>query len=707
MSVEIQIKENKIYSPIRQKWLIKTPEEEVRQKFLLYLVNELGYSIDQIAEEESVVGRGSAGARADFLIWKNKEDKKKNQRAFIVVECKADYVNINYKDYEQGDRYARQENAELFITHNSKETKIFKVNLEQRPKTYFEIEKIPTCQELNNEKELKKIYNNLKEFREDEFANILKNCHDIIRDTEKLDPAAAFDEIAKILFMKVYAERILLKGKKENIFTKHFIEEAEKYTTNYLSKTFEDTKSEFAKNEIFTIDEKIELKNETIKLIIQKLQIYNLSKTSSDVKGLAFERFLGKTFRGEIGQFFTPRPVVEFMVDFICPEFNKTICDPASGSGGFLIKYFEKVREQIENEYKNKYEQFCKHLDKGDDYDKKLNDKQNELKKTYLDRLDFLSTRIIYGTDANERMARTSKMNMIMHGDGHGGIHHNDGLYNIDGIFEERFDCILTNPPFGAKVRQYDKVKFKNITSKESEEYYIETYGDLYTQSIKKWQNRENEPINKYYDIKKGDTPKTEILFLERCLNLVKKGGTIGIVLPEGILNNPSLREVRKFCEHRAKILAVISIPQNVFTSAKATVKTSLLFMKKFDDSDLKDFETAKANAQKEAVENEEIKRLASRIDGDKKQLLTRTGNELKAAKKKLKAFEQEYQKQFDKIVEKAFRINFNYPIFMAEAENAGITTTGEIDTQNNELPNILTEYKKFRANEKSYQFEK
>ncbi|MGP1484752.1 MAG: N-6 DNA methylase [Campylobacter sp.] len=101
---------------------------------------------------------------------------------------------------------------------------------------------------------------------------------------------------------------------------------------------FENTKKQFAKDQIFKENEKIELKETTIKRIVKELEIYNLSLTSADIKGIAFEKFLGTAFRGELGQFFTPRSVVNFMVDVVNPCENEVCCDPSSGSGGFLIR---------------------------------------------------------------------------------------------------------------------------------------------------------------------------------------------------------------------------------------------------------------------------------------------------------------------------------------------------------------------------------
>ena len=186
---------------------------------------------------------------------------------------------------------------------------------------------------------------------------------------------------------------------------------------------------------------------------------YNLSDTSEDVKGIAFERFLGRTFRGEIGQFFTPRTIVEFMIRMVEPKEGDIICDPASGSGGFLIRFFEIVREQILADADRQYQEFKVEIDGQE----KLSPSQegrtapgevrrhpdntlDHLDQTRISRLWKLANRCIYGTDANDRMARTSKMNMIMHGDGHGGVHHHDGFLNVNGIFEGRFDIILTNP---------------------------------------------------------------------------------------------------------------------------------------------------------------------------------------------------------------------------------------------------------------------
>src|SRR5215207_9319768 len=101
----LQIKGNKVFSVVRKSWLILTPEEQVRQDYLRTLMNEYGYSIDQIAEEVDVTGRGSGQARADFVIWRSAEDRKEQKNPLIVVECKSDNITIKPDDYHQGDNY--------------------------------------------------------------------------------------------------------------------------------------------------------------------------------------------------------------------------------------------------------------------------------------------------------------------------------------------------------------------------------------------------------------------------------------------------------------------------------------------------------------------------------------------------------------------------------------------------------------------------
>ncbi len=139
----IQIRDNQIFSPIRKAWVQLTPEERIRQELLLVLTEEYGYSLDQIDEETSVTGRGSAQARADFLIWRTPAAKATQEHAFIVVECKADNVSISLKDYAQGANYAQYEHAKFFVTHNHRETKYWKVDDTRRMPNYDEISNIP------------------------------------------------------------------------------------------------------------------------------------------------------------------------------------------------------------------------------------------------------------------------------------------------------------------------------------------------------------------------------------------------------------------------------------------------------------------------------------------------------------------------------------------------------------------------------------
>lgn len=246
-----------------------------------------------------------------------------------------------------------------------------------------------------------------------------------------------------------------------------------KESPDYYQFLFNKTKEDFAKDHLFDENETIKIRENSFEQIVKELQVYNLSTTSDDVKGIAFEQFLGRTFRGELGQFFTPRTIVDFMVSVLDPQEGEYICDPCCGSGGFLIRAFEYVREHIENEVEVRKEDVKKSLF-TDDYSKLPKKEQEKNDQKVIDafskmnyeldinnpmgRLRSLSFDCIYGTDANPRMARTAKMNMIMHGDGHGGVHHHDGLLNVNGIWEGRFDVILTNPPFGARIDKELKI---------------------------------------------------------------------------------------------------------------------------------------------------------------------------------------------------------------------------------------------------------
>jgi type I restriction enzyme M protein len=724
---QIQIQGNKIFSILRQKLVALTPEERVRQEYLRVLMEEYGYKAEQIEEEVSVTGRGSGDARADFLIWRTPDAKQRQEHALIVIECKADNVTVSLKDYAQGANYAQYEHAQFFVTHNHRETKYWKVDDTRRMPNYDEIANIPHADATD--KDIKDLLDRLKVFKEDEFAKLLHDCHNVIRNRQKLDPAAAFDEIAKILFVKVDIERRLRQGRaRKNLFTAEFLDEQRQLHDDPMNVLFKQTKDDYRTDKIFDPDETINLKFNTAREIVKLLERYNLSDTSEDIKGIAFERFLGKTFRGEIGQFFTPRTIVEFMIRMVDPKEGDVICDPASGSGGFLIRFFEIVRQQILADADHQYQAYKAETDtdKKSTPDKKatlLREKFDSIQST-LDhnnpgsRLWKLANRCIYGTDANDRMARTSKMNMIMHGDGHGGVHHHDGFLNVNGIFEGRFDIVLTNPPFGANVEPSDVVHESDVTvSREAEKRYIDDYGDLYKGAMVRVRAAVNKPIASLFELPKGEKSKikTEILFIERCLSLLKPGGRLGIVLPEGIFNNPSLAYVREFCENRAFIRAVVSLPQETFFSSGASVKASLLFLQKFTAKEEVNFDSKheKANTEVKAKYADaiatETARLETAITAAKE---ARDAEKRKTLQRELADYEKKMAETVAKETRALLKERFPYPIFFYEAEKVGITATGEQD-QNELVPNdnippgttktCLELYQEFRHNPKPF----
>lgn len=713
--MEIKKESNQIYSPIRDKWLVLKPEEEVRQRYVCRLVDSYGYGIKQMGEEVKVTNsqRGQGAARADIVVWRNEEDKRKGKNALIVVECKAENVTIRQADYFQGYNYAAWAGAKFFVTTNLKETRIFKVVEDAMPKKLEEIADIPSADMVNDDKKIKAMLLQTKAFTRDEFSRLLFKCHNIIRNNDKLSPEAAFDEISKILFIKIRYERT---NSGTQIFSKEeFLKQKKMYdavkskeSPDYYQFLFNKTKEDFAKDHLFDENETIKIRENSFEQIVKELQVYNLSTTSDDVKGIAFEQFLGRTFRGELGQFFTPRTIVDFMVSVLDPQEGEYVCDPCCGSGGFLIRAFEYVREHIENEVEVRKEDVKKSLF-TDDYSKLPKKEQEKIDQKVIDafskmnyeldinnpmgRLRSLSFDCIYGTDANPRMARTAKMNMIMHGDGHGGVHHHDGLLNVNGIWEGRFDVILTNPPFGARIDKELKItETDRFTDIEKIKAYEKRYGkENYDNALKQVNDHIDQPILDLFQIGKF-SGLTEVLFIERCLNLLKPGGRMGIVLPEGVLNNTNLQKVRDFVESKAKILLIVSIPQDVFMAAGATVKPSLLFFKKFTEDEAEEYNRIyiQVSHEVEAKYDEEMTDIDVKLAKRGKEALT------KDEKKSLRSRKKELTVLIENEIKALVKERFDYVIPIAEVQKAGISTTGaKIENELEPLEKEFTEYRK------------
>lgn len=691
------------------------PEEEVRQRYVCRLVDSYGYGIKQMGEEVKVTNsqRGQGAARADIVIWRNEEDKRKGKNALIVVECKAENVTIRQADYFQGYNYAAWAGAKFFVTTNLKETRIFKVVEDAMPKKLEEIADIPSADMVDDDKKIKAMLLQTKAFTRDEFSRLLFKCHNIIRNNDKLSPEAAFDEISKILFIKIRYERT---NSGTQIFSKEeFLKQKKMYdavkskeSPDYYQFLFNKTKEDFAKDHLFDENETIKIRENSFEQIVKELQVYNLSTTSDDVKGIAFEQFLGRTFRGELGQFFTPRTIVDFMVSVLDPQEGEYVCDPCCGSGGFLIRAFEYVREHIENEVEVRKEDVKKSLF-TDDYSKLPKKEQEKIDQKVIDafskmnyeldinnpmgRLRSLSFDCIYGTDANPRMARTAKMNMIMHGDGHGGVHHHDGLLNVNGIWEGRFDVILTNPPFGARIDKELKItEADRFTDIEKIKAYEKRYGkENYDNALKQVNDHIDQPILDLFQIGKF-SGLTEVLFIERCLNLLKPGGRMGIVLPEGVLNNTNLQKVRDFVESKAKILLIVSIPQDVFMAAGATVKPSLLFFKKFTENEAEEYNRIyiQASHEVEAKYDEEMTDIDAKLAKRGKEALS------KDEKKSLRARKKELVALIENEIKVLVKERFDYVIPIAEVQKAGISTTGsKIENELEPLEKEFTEYRR------------
>ncbi len=503
----------------------KNPEEKVRASYFVELVEDYNYPKENINLEHPVPRR-TPEDRADIVVFEDAAIKK----PYLVVECKKDGIS---------DAEFKQAIEQTFGNANSLRAKFASV-VAGTTRTAFDIAGFtPEEREKNVISDIPQRYGRTPRYRfikggkdkelkivqKEDLIRTLEKAHDTVWQGGRLAPTAAFDEVSKLLFCKLQDEKessITKKGEpyKFQIGTYETADEV----FNRINSIYQAAKQK--DSEVFKDD--IRLEPKIVYSVVEHLQSVNFNKTDLDTKGVAFERFMEDFFRGKMGQFFTPRELIRFSVKMLNPQTNEILLDPACGSGGFLLNAMDVVREEAEHEHDDPLDAYRVWHDFA---------KEN-----------------LYGIDINDQIARVCKMNMILHDDGHTNIISVDTLTDVQNInrihrkfAENIFDLILTNPPFGAVVKQ-----------------------------------AENPYLQRYTLGKDRKTQKTEILFIERCLEFLRPStGRMGIVLPDGILTNSSLQYVRNFIMERTQILAVVSLPQFAFTHFGAGVKSSIVFLRK------------------------------------------------------------------------------------------------------------------------------
>ena len=504
-------------------------EEEIKVHLVLPWLESLGYKREFMEFEKTIKineGRKTKSIFADIVVYTD----KKLETPLIVVDTKSPSEILSKEGRDQVISYARllPKIAPIAVLTNGTNIQVYqtldKSRLKELPKRKEILNDFVSAVLSKNIQEVLRLEATKELFTIDDvstFKDLLKKCHNIIRNNEGYDPIQAFDELSKILFAKMYEEQY---NKSSNRFTSEIYEKTLKeLNVNIVQQQFSEIQKVKGFRDLFPENTTIKLKDRTIKDIVSIFESYDLTLTNFDVKGEAFEYFLGDTFTGGLGEYFTPRNVVEFIVEAISPKIGEKIVDPFCGTGGFLIYAFEKVSEKI-----------------------RLNDFSDEEKAKWK---KVLSDESLFGTDWKARTSQACKMNMIVHGDGNTGVFQHDGFKNVEGkIFEEKFDICFTNPPFGA-----------NETDKEILNAF--TLGD----------GRSSQ--------------SREILAIERCLNLVKKGtGIVAFVLPDGILNGDRNAYVREFIQRESKVLAVIGLNKETFQGYSASVKTSVVILKRKEE---------------------------------------------------------------------------------------------------------------------------
>lgn len=581
---------------IRNKEIKLTPEEIVRQLYLMVLTRDYYYPNYRI-QLEYEVSFGREKKRADIVIT----DKDNHNVPYIIVELKKPKLRDGK---EQLKGYCNATGAPIGVWTNGLQISYY----HRKDPNYFEdISDIPNAnQKLSDIIGEKWTYEDLK--KHDKLVNERKSLKDLILEMEDEVLANAgvdvFEEVFKLIFMKLYDEKESGRKPNRNLEFRNY-GETEFELKKRLQSLFDKAKQKHPG--IFAPDEKIQLTPSHLSVCVSSLQNVKLFNSNLEVVDEAFEYLINKSSKGEKGQYFTPRYVIDMCVRMLNPQKDETMIDTASGSCGFPVHTMFHVWGEIMDELGiPRSEQFTT--------DKKPAECEDYVKEH------------VFAIDFDEKAVRVARTLNSIAGDGKTNVlymntldyerwddnltnpdwmeTYSQGWYNLmrqranRGSFRDfNFDIVMANPPFAGDIKEsrilakyeiarnvgYDKLKELPKGAKyEKCEGDAPNFADVLKNGGETIYQMADGTFRKT-KLKEAPKMSRDVLFIERNLDFLKPGGRMAIVLPQGRFNNASDRYIREYIAYRCRILAVIGLHGNVFKPHTGT-KTSVLFVQKWDD---------------------------------------------------------------------------------------------------------------------------
>lgn len=522
-----------------------TPEENVRQRWARSLVEEYGYPKTDIALEFTI-HMGIAKKRADIVVFKPSANCVQDEIT-IILETKRDDIKASDKAKGSGQllSYMAACAACKYGLWVGKERYAFEKVIDGEPAPVSDIPRAGEDRPRRPERKDLQVVHDL--------SSTFRRCHNYIHANGGIQKAEAFHEMLKLIFCKMYDEE-----ESSGVELKFAIDPKEQKSESGRRKLLEDRiQPLFAKVKtrfpyIFEAEEQIKLEPPVLAYIVAEMQFISLTETETDVKGAAYEELVGENLRGDRGEYFTPRNVCDMIVRMIQSMYPEseltslTVMDCCCGTGGFLVSWIDNLRNFIRHQETTR--------------------QTRNLDTRVRERIRESCARYLFGIDINPFLVRTAQMNLVMHGDGSTNVHRADstrspGEWSDEarkGVPYGNADIVLTNPPFGVEV----KIDDSHVLDR--------------------------------YELSRWEVPNirsaipAEQLFVEIAMRCLKEGGILGIVLPDGILNNPSLKFLRSWLLKRGRIVASVDLPKETFSRTGGVNNPSVLIVQKFTEAQVR-----------------------------------------------------------------------------------------------------------------------